>query len=78
VRLAKLNVDDNDVLPAKLKVNAIPAVFAFYKGDLIAQFVGVPSAVDLKTWVENVADPEDILKEEGDVKDEEGAAFFKQ
>jgi thioredoxin-like negative regulator of GroEL len=44
VRLAKLNVDEHERLPDMLKVSAIPAVFAFYKGDMIATFVGVPSS----------------------------------
>ncbi len=62
-RLAKLNVDEHDRLPEMLKVSAIPAVFAFYKGNMIATFVGVPSTADLATWVTNVADPEEFLKE---------------
>lgn len=64
IRLAKLNVDDHERLPAALKVTAIPAVFAFYKGNMIATFVGVPSASNLATWIENVADPDPILAAE--------------
>jgi thioredoxin 1 len=71
VRLAKLNVDSHDRLPEKLKVSAIPAVFAFYKGELIAQFVGCPSAADLATWVSNVADPEEALKESKSSSDQQ-------
>ena len=55
VRLAKLNVDEFDRVPQLLKVTAIPAVFAFRGGEAIANFVGCPSATDVATWVENVA-----------------------
>jgi thioredoxin len=61
VRLAKLNVDQFEKVPEMLKVSAIPAVFAFHKGDMIATFVGIPQQASLKNWVENVADPQEIL-----------------
>lgn len=68
VRLAKLNVDENDRLPELLKVTAIPAVFAFYKGDMIATFVGCPSEKDVQTWVANVADPDELLENAAEKK----------
>lgn len=69
VQLAKLNVDENERFPAALSVTAIPAVFAFHKGDMIASFIGVPSPENLATWVANVADPAAILKEEESIPD---------
>lgn len=43
VVLYKVNVDMNERIPEALEVSAIPAVFAFNKGEVIASFVGVPS-----------------------------------
>ncbi len=63
VRLAKLNVDKMERFPQMLDVSAIPAVFAFYKGDMIAHFVGCPQPQELHTWITNVSNPEPLLKD---------------
>lgn len=55
VKLAKLNVDENDRTADRLKVSAIPAVFAFYKGEVLSDFVGLLPEDKIKIWVENVA-----------------------
>ena len=63
VRLAKLNVDQMERFPQHLDVSAIPAVFAFYKGNVIATFVGCPLPQELQTWITNVGNPEPLLKD---------------
>lgn len=47
-----------------LMPQAIPAVFAFYKGKMISNFVGCPADGDVETWVANVAKAEETLKEQ--------------
>ena len=36
---------------------------------MIASFIGVPSEENLETWINNVADPEEILADEASVPD---------
>jgi thioredoxin-like negative regulator of GroEL len=69
VRLAKLNVDVMERFPQMLDISAIPAVFAFYKGDMIATFVGCPAPHDLTTWVTNVNNPDPVLQKAKEGKD---------
>jgi len=80
VKLAKVNVDENQALAQQLQIQSIPAVFAFYKGRPIDGFMGAVPESQLKAFVDRVAgaagpSPEDELMamgkealKEGDVQ----------
>jgi len=53
VKIAKLNVDDNPVLPSQLGVRGIPALFMFKNGKVISNKTGAAPKAALKTWIES-------------------------
>ena len=55
VKIAKVNVDDNQSLSFKYNIRAIPALLFFKNGQLRDQVVGVTSKKDLLTRLEALA-----------------------
>jgi putative thioredoxin len=55
VKLAKVNVDENQALAQQLQIQSIPAVFAFYRGRPIDGFMGAVPESQLKAFVDRVA-----------------------
>ena len=55
VRLVKVNVDENQELAAQLRIQSIPAVYAFFKGQPVDGFVGAQSESQVKAFVERLA-----------------------
>lgn len=60
-RLAKLNVDHNQSLAVRYGVNGIPAVKAFKRGKVIAEFVGVRPEPQIREFIRKIAPSEDDL-----------------
>jgi len=54
VRLVKINVDDNQELAAQLRVQSIPAVYAFKGGEPVDGFVGALPESQIKDFVEKI------------------------
>jgi thioredoxin len=52
VKVAKVNVDENQSLSAKYNIRAIPALLFFKNGQLRDQIIGVTSKKDLLSRVE--------------------------
>ena len=55
VKLVKINVDENQQLAAQLRVQSIPAVFAFKNGQPVDGFVGALPESQIKAFVERLA-----------------------
>ncbi len=55
VRLVKVNVDENQDLAAQLRIQSIPAVYAFFQGQPVDGFVGAQSESQIKSFVEHLA-----------------------
>ena len=55
VKVAKVNVDDNQSLSSKYNIRAIPALLFFENGQLRDQVVGVTSKKDLLSRLEALA-----------------------
>ena len=55
VRLVKINVDENQALAGQLRVQSIPAVFAFAGGRPVDGFVGAQPESQLRQFVERLA-----------------------
>eukprot|EP01100_Stratorugosa_tubuloviscum_P015327 TRINITY_DN8735_c0_g1_i1.p1 TRINITY_DN8735_c0_g1~~TRINITY_DN8735_c0_g1_i1.p1 ORF type:complete len:200 (+),score=55.61 TRINITY_DN8735_c0_g1_i1:76-675(+) len=55
VKMAKMDIDKNDLLSSQLRISAVPAVFAYHNGQVIDQFVGLKSDQELKEFIEKLS-----------------------
>jgi putative thioredoxin len=55
VRLVKVNVDENQSLAAQLRIQSIPAVYAFFQGQPVDGFVGAQNESQIKAFIERLA-----------------------
>ena len=54
VRLVKVNIDENQSLAAQLRVQSVPAVYAFFQGQPVDGFVGAQSESQVKSFIERL------------------------
>ena len=55
VKIAKVNIDEQQQLAAQYGIRAIPTLLMFHKGEVSEQIVGLKSKRDLKNSVDRVA-----------------------
>jgi putative thioredoxin len=55
VRLVKVNIDENQQIAQALRVQSIPAVFGFVKGQPVDGFVGAQPESQIKAFVDRLA-----------------------
>jgi len=55
VRLVKINIDENQQIAQQLRVQSIPAVFAFDKGQPVDGFIGMQPESQIKSFVERLS-----------------------
>ena len=54
VRMAKINVDENQMIAGQLRVQSIPTVYAFFQGQPVDAFQGAVPASQIKQFVEKL------------------------
>lgn len=54
VKMAKVNVDENQMIAGQMRVQSIPTVYAFYKGQPIDGFQGALPESEIKKFIERV------------------------
>ena len=54
VKMAKVNVDENQMIAGQMRVQTIPTVYAFWQGKPIDAFQGAIPASEVKAFVEKV------------------------
>lgn len=54
VRMAKVNIDENQELAQALRVQSIPTVFAFFQGQPVTAFAGARPASEVKTLIDQL------------------------
>jgi len=54
ITLAKVNIDENQQLAAQLRIQSIPAVFAFYKKQIVDAFQGVLTKDKIIQFIEKI------------------------
>ena len=52
LKIAKVNVDDNQAIPAKFGIRGIPTLMVFKKGELAATKVGAMSKAQLTQFID--------------------------
>lgn len=55
VRLAKINVDENQMLAAQMRAQSIPTVYCFWQGQPVDGFQGMPAPRDVQKFVDKAA-----------------------
>jgi len=55
VKLVKLNIDDYPEIPTQMRVQSIPAVYAFKDGRPVDGFVGAQSESQIKAFIQKLA-----------------------
>lgn len=55
VKMVKINVDENQALAGQLRIQSIPTVYAFHKGQPVDGFQGNIAASDIARFVEKLA-----------------------
>lgn len=55
VRMAKINVDENQMIAGQLRVQSIPTVYAFYQGQPVDAFQGAVPPSQIKQFVDKLA-----------------------
>ncbi|MCY4303769.1 MAG: thioredoxin [Aestuariivita sp.] len=53
VKIAKINVDENQNSPTEIGVRGIPALFIFKKGKIVTNRSGAAPYETLKKWIED-------------------------
>jgi len=54
VRMAKVNVDENQQIAAQLQIQSIPTVYAFWQGKPVDGFQGAVQGSEIKTFVDKL------------------------
>src|SRR6056300_1017704 len=54
VKMAKINVDENQMIAGQLRVQSIPTVYAFWQGQPIDGFQGALPGSEIKAFVDRV------------------------
>ncbi len=55
VRMAKINIDDNQELAQALRIQSVPTVYAFFKGQPVTAFAGVRPVSEIKAIIDQLA-----------------------
>ncbi|MDQ2090443.1 thioredoxin [Marimonas arenosa] len=55
VRMAKVNVDENQMIAGQMRVQSIPTVYAFHQGQPVDGFQGALPASEVNRFVEKIA-----------------------
>ena len=55
VRMAKINVDENQMIAGQMRVQSIPAVFAFVDGQPVDGFMGNQTPAQIDEFVDRIA-----------------------
>ena len=63
VRLVKINVDENQQIAAQMRVQSIPAVFAFVDGQPIDGFMGALPESQIKQFIEKLGSKGSLAEE---------------
>ena len=67
IKMVKVDIDQNQNLASQMRIQSIPAVFAFVDGQPIDGFMGAKAPSELKSFVEKLL--ENVKDDEGDLSE---------
>ena len=67
IKMVKIDIDQNQNLASQMRIQSIPAVFAFVDGQPIDGFMGAKAPSELKVFIEKLL--EKVTDDEGDLSD---------
>jgi putative thioredoxin len=67
VKMVKIDIDQNQNLASQMRIQSIPAVFAFFDGQPIDGFMGAKAPSELKVFIEKLL--EKVTDDEGDLSE---------
>ena len=67
IKMVKIDIDQNQNLASQMRIQSIPAVFAFVDGQPIDGFMGAKAPSDLKVFIEKLL--EKVTDDEGDLSE---------
>ncbi|MEC8100520.1 MAG: thioredoxin [Pseudomonadota bacterium] len=81
VKLAKINIDENQQLAQQLNIQSIPTVMAFYEGQPINGFTGLKSPEEIKSFFQEIVSSTSVsskLMDDINKKLEEAFLFLEE
>ena len=66
VKLVKINIDENQSIAGQLRIQSIPAVYAFFAGKPLDGFMGAQSETKIQEFISEI-----IVKSGGDTKNDQ-------
>ena len=67
IKMVKIDIDQNQNLASQMRIQSIPAVFAFVDGQPIDGFMGAKAPSELKVFIEKLL--ENVTDDEGDLSE---------
>ena len=67
IKMVKIDIDQNQKLASQMRIQSIPAVFAFVDGQPIDGFMGAKAPSELKVFIEKLL--EKVTDDEGDLSE---------
>ncbi|MDB4085859.1 tetratricopeptide repeat protein [Amylibacter sp.] len=67
IKMVKIDIDQNQNLASQMRIQSIPAVFAFVDGQPIDGFMGAKASSELKVFIEKLL--EKVTDDEGDLSE---------
>jgi len=67
IKMVKIDIDQNQNLASQMRIQSIPAVFAFVDGQPIDGFMGAKAPSELKVFIEKLLDK--VTDDEGDLSE---------
>jgi putative thioredoxin len=74
VKLVKINIDQNQMLAQQLRIQSIPAVYAFFQGQPVDGFVGAIPEAQIRTFLDKHVPSEAEIEAEADLEEAEALA----
>ena len=78
VKLVKVNIEENQAIAGQMRIQSIPAVFAFSNGQPVDGFVGAKSESEIRAFIARIGGPSDEQQQIEKMTEAAKAAFAEK